>query len=175
MKPKALLAGLLVLVTGCSSTPKAEDYAKRTPEMDIREYLNGHVEAFGVIRDRAGMVTDQFHVVLKCDWNRNDGTLNEHFVYTDGRKQKRVWHLHMTDDHHFTGTAADVVGTGQGEQYGNAVNLKYTLRVPYKDDTIDLAMDDWMWRMDEHTVINHTEMHKYGLKVGDLFLTFKKK
>ncbi len=174
MKPKALLAGLLLLLAACSCPPKVDDYAGREPAMDIREYLKGNVEAWGVIQNRAGMVTDQFHVTLKGTWKGNDGTLEEHFLYTDGRKDARVWSIHFSDDHHCTATAHDVIGEAKGAQFGNAVNMAYILHVPVKDTTYDLSMDDWMYLMDKHTDLNHTTMHKFGIKVGELFLTFKK-
>ncbi len=175
MKPKSILTGLLMLLTGCASGAKIDDYAGRTPAIDIRHYLNGDVEAWGVIMNRSGMVTDQFHVTMKGKWNGNEGTLEEKFLYTDGRKDERVWTVHFTDDNHFTAKAHDVIGEAKGAQFGNAVNMNYILRVPVKDSTYDLSMDDWMYLMDEHTLINHTTMHKFGFKVGELFLTFKKK
>src|SRR5262249_11712624 len=149
MKSKSLIAGLMILLSGCCSGVKVDDYAGRKPELDLRSYLSGNVEAWGVIMNRSGMVTDQFHVALKGTWKGNDGTLQEHFLYTDGRKDERTWTIHYTDDHHFTATAHDVVGEAKGGQYGNAVNMNYVLRVPVKDSTFDLSMNDWMYLMDD--------------------------
>jgi len=171
---KTIVTGLLMLLGGCSGA-KVDDYAGREPVIDIRHYLNGNIEAWGVIMNRSGMVTDQFHVNMKASWKGNEGTLEEHFTYTDGRKDERVWSVHFTDDHHFTATAHDVIGQATGAQFGNAVNMNYILHVPVKDTTYDISMNDWMYLMDEHTLINHTEMRKFGFKVGELFLTFRKK
>lgn len=169
-----IIAGLLACLSGCSSA-KVEDYAATKPVIDIREYFNGEVEAMGVYMDRSGMADPQFHVKMKGSWKGNEGTLEEDFVYSDGRKDRRVWTIRFTDDHHFTATAHDVVGTMQGGQYGNAVNMKYVLRVPVKDTTYDISMDDWLYKLDDKTVINRAVMRKFGFKVGELFLTFRKK
>jgi len=171
----SILTGLLVFLGGCAGGPKIEDYADRKPAIDIRHYLNGNVEAWGVLLDRSGVVTEQFHVVMKGTWKGNDGTLEEKFTFSSGKKDERVWTVHFTDDHHFTASAHDVIGTATGKQYGNAVNMNYILRVPVDGTTYDLSMDDWMYLMTDDTLINRTEMRKFGFKVGELVLTFKKK
>jgi hypothetical protein len=171
----SILAGLLVFLSGCSNA-KIEDYADKKPAIDIRNYFNGEVEAMGVYIDRAGMADPQFHVKMKGTWKGNSGTLEEHFTYSDGRKDEhRTWNVQFTDEHHFTATAHDVVGAAKGAQFGNAVNMRYVLRVPVKGSTYDISMDDWMYMMDEKTVINRVTMRKFGIKVGELFITFRKK
>ncbi len=171
----ALLTGLMLLLTGCS-TARVEDYAQNEPIFDIREYLNGDVDAWGTFIDNSGKADPMFHVTMRGSWNGNNGTLEEHFDYSDGRKQDRVWKLTFTDDHHFTGTAADVVGTAAGAQYGNAVQMKYILSVQTRDgSSYDMSMNDWLYRMNETTVINRNEMRKFGYKVGELVITFNKK
>ena len=174
MKRLCYLFAMITGLTGCSGV-KVEDYADKTPEFDIREYFNGPVEASGVFINRAGKMDSFFHVHMHGKWNGNEGTLEEKFVYDDGKTGERVWKLSMSDDHHFTGTAHDIIGISQGTQFGNAVNMQYVLRQPVGDTTYDLSMDDWLYRIDEHTVINRIVMTKLGIKVGELVLSFKKK
>lgn len=166
--------GLLCMITACSEA-KVEDYANKPgPKFDIREYLNGDLEAWGTFINRDGSAEPQFIVKMKGEWNGNKGTLAEEFIYLDGTRKERLWHFTMKDDHSFIGTAQDVTGEGVGKQYGNAVNMKYVLQVPYKGDTIEVKMDDWLYRIDEKHVINRTEMRKYGFKVGELVIGFRK-
>jgi hypothetical protein len=171
---KTFIASLMFLLGGCSGqTP--EDYANATPKLDLREYLNGRLEAWGVLFDYTGKVDRQFYVVMEGSWNGNEGTLKEWFTYSDGRKDERVWTVTYSDDHHFTGTAHDVIGKAEGKQFGNAVNMQYTLRAKRDSgDTIDLSMDDWMYLIDDKTLINRTTMKKFGLKVGELVIAFRK-
>lgn len=166
-----MLAALTL--TACSST-EAQDYAGKKPTFDIREYLNGDLEAWGAVMNMDGSADPQFYVKMKGEWKGNQGTLDEQFTYTSGEKKHRRWTFTMTDDHHFIGTASDVVGEGVGQQYGNAVNMRYILTVPRDGSTIDLSMDDWLYRIDETHVINRTEMRKFGVKVGELVIAFRK-
>lgn len=171
---KSLAFACLLSLAACSS-PKIEAYDGRKPTVDIRRYLNGNVDAWGVFMNRSGMVDRQFHVALKCRWKGNEGTLNEHFTYSDGKTEDRIWTVHFTDDHHFTAGAHDVVGMATGAQFGNAVNMSYVLRVPVDGTTYDVSMDDWMYLMDNQTLINRTTMRKFGVKLGEVFITFRKK
>jgi hypothetical protein len=53
--------------------------------------------------------------------------------------------------------------------------MKYLLRVPYGDGTIDVRMDDWMYLITPDTLINETTMTKWGFDVGELVLVIHKK
>jgi len=174
IKKTSVLAGLMVLLSGCSGA-KIEEYQGREPRMDVREYFNGKVEARGVFLNRKGVVEEQFVVQMEGKFDATGGTMKEEFVYSDGKKAERTWTIVMKDENHFTGTAHDVVGEAQGAQMGNAMNMKYVLRVPYNDSTIDLSMDDWIYRLDEKTAINRVDMRKFGFQVGELLITFHKK
>lgn len=170
----ALCASLLYLLTGCSSVA-VNDYAANTPKLDIRQYLNGKLEAWGVLFDMSGKADLHFYVTMVGSWNGNVGTLKENFVYSDGRKDERIWTITFSDDTNFTATAHDVEGVAVGSQAGNAMNMRYVLNaVRSNGDTISLSMDDWIYLVDEKTVINRTKMRKFGITVGELMLTFKK-
>lgn len=170
----ASLLGIAACLTGCSSA-NVEDYASNTPKLDIREYFNGPVEASGVFLNWYGAAETYFHVTMNGEWKGNDGTLTEDFIYSNGKKDHRVWTLKVLDDNNFTGAAHDVIGIAQGKQYGNAVNMRYVLRVPTDGTTYDLSMNDWLYRVDEKTLINKIVMRKFGIKVGELVISFKKK
>ena len=169
----ALLATSFFCLTGCSE-PDIQQYAANKPVFDIREYLNGDLEAWGVLINRDGSAEPQFFVKMKGSWKGNEGTLAEEFTYVSGEKKNRLWQFRVLNDHTFTGTAADVAGEGKGKQYGNAVNMKYVLQVPYKGKTVEVNMDDWLYRIDEQHVINRTELRKFGFKVGELVIGFRK-
>lgn len=176
MKKKitALCAGLLYVLTGCSSAT-VEDYAAQTPKLDIREYLNGKLEAWGVLFDVSGKVDLHFYVTMVGSWQGNVGTLKENFVYSDGRKDERIWTITFTDDTNFTATAHDVQGVAVGTQAGNAANMQYVLNaVRSNGETITLSMDDWLYLVDDKTLINRTKMRKFGITVGELMIAFKK-
>jgi len=158
---------------GCATVDVANYQAERPP-LDLAQYFNGTVDGWGMFQDRSGKVIRRFTVRIDAKWEGNRGTLDEHFEFSDGEKQNRVWTL-VKDGDRFTGTAGDVIGTGTGVQQGNAFNMRYVLRVPYSGRTIDVDMDDWMWRIDEKTVLNRTAMTKFGFRVGEVTLSFRKR
>jgi len=174
MKSKLMAAaGLVLALAGCAG-PNIAEYQPLKPQFDMRQYLSGDMEAWGVIFDYAGKQDLRFHVTMTGRWQGNKGTLEEHFVYDDGRTDQRTWQIEFRDDNNFTATAGDVIGKAEGRQEGNAVNMRYTLRVPRGDSSIDLSMDDWMYMVDENRVLNRTTMRKFGVKVGELVVVFDK-
>jgi hypothetical protein len=168
-----LIASVLLALSACSST-KISDYANNTPRLNPQEFFNGDLTAQGVLKDRNGKVTRYFTATIKASWQNNVGTLDEKFVFNDGEIQYRTWTLTPTQAATFTATAGDVIGTGQGKFAGNAINLSYVLAVKYNNSTINLTVDDWMWRVDETTVLNESTLSKFGFKVGSIQLVMKK-
>ena len=127
-----------------------------------------------MFQDRSGKVVRRFTVRIDARWDGDTGTLDEHFEYADGEKQNRVWKLVKKGDR-YEGTAADVVGTGSGIAAGNAFNLRYVLALPVDGKVWEMDMDDWMYMIDEQTVLNRTTMTKFGFRVGDVTLSFRKR
>jgi hypothetical protein len=171
----ATLTSVVFILSACGGA-KTEDYADQKPKMDIREYFNGPIEAWGVMYSFSGKADLQFYATMQGSWEGNSGTLKEHFTYSDGRVDERTWKITMIDDNHFTATAGDIVGTAIGSQHGNTVNMKYVIDAKRSSGgTIKLTMDDWMYRVDEKMIINRIKMKKFGLAVGELVVTMRRK
>jgi Protein of unknown function (DUF3833) len=169
----ALIGAATFSLFGCATVDVA-DYRAERPPLDLAEYFNGTVDGWGMFQDRSGKVVRRFTVRIDGKWDGNRGTLDEHFEFSDGERQNRVWTL-VRDGDRYAGTAGDVVGAGQGLQQGNAFNMRYVLTLPYGGRTIDVDMDDWMYRIDEKTVLNRAEMRKFGFRVGEVTLSFRKR
>ncbi|MEA1989344.1 MAG: DUF3833 family protein, partial [Pseudomonadota bacterium] len=71
--------------------------------------------------------------------------------------------------------ADDVIGEAIGESAGNALNWRYTLDLPYKDSTIHVAFNDWMFLHSKDTMMNIASVTKWGFNVGEVTLFFNKK
>lgn len=168
----AVLCATLSLL-GCAG-PNVRDYANERPLLDLRSYFDGPVTAHGIFTDRSGRVVKRFTVQMDCRWQGDQGTLDEAFTYSDGTRQRRVWHLTRGADGRYVGSAADVVGTAQGEAAGNAFNWHYTLALPVDGRIVNVQLDDWMYLMDERTLLNRAVMSKFGVRLGDLTLSFTK-
>ena len=164
---------ILLFMSGCSG-PAINDYAGQEPELVPSEFFQGELSARGVVKDRSGKVIRHFDATIDASWDANGvGTLDEVFEYSDGETDTRVWTLEPRQGGYHA-TAGDVTEPGSMEFEGNAIHMNYVLEVPYGDSTINVRMDDWMYRVTEDTVINETEMTYWGVKVGEIVLVIQK-
>ena len=92
----ALSLPLMMQLTGCSAD--IADYRQQQPRLDIFQYFQGETQAWGMVQDRSGKQLRRFHVAINGDVVGNTLTLNERFVYDDGEKQQRVWHIRRLGD-----------------------------------------------------------------------------
>jgi len=167
-----LLASLLVAACG---TVNPEVYKDQQPRLELSTYFNGTVDAWGVFTDRSGKVVKRFTVVMRCNWQGDTGTLDEDFSYSDGTRGKRVWTLRKLEGGRIVGTAPDVVGEARGMVVGNTLNWKYVLRLPVEGSTYDVSFDDWMFLMDDEVMLNRAVMSKFGITLGEVTLSFRKR
>lgn len=182
MDRRALLRGLaggaaasgLLGMAGCASQ-KIELYANEKPVLNLRDYFDGVVDAYGVFTDRSGTVVKRFTVVMHCHWEGAHGVLDEDFLYSDGTRQKRIWRLTQLDSGRYTGTADDVIGVAHGQAMGNAFNWQYTLRLPVDGSEYEVQFDDWMYLMSDRVMLNKATMSKFGLRLGEVTLSFSKR
>lgn len=171
---KFVLAVLAGLLAGCGSVPVAQ-YRDEQPALDLQRYFNGTVDAWGLFQDRSGNVVKRFTVRIDARWSSDTGTLDEHFEYSDGSKSRRIWTLQRIDQHRFRVTADDVVGEARGELYGNALRWQYVLRLDVDGRSWDVDFDDWMYLMDDQVMLNRSVMSKFGVRLGEVILTFRKR
>jgi Protein of unknown function (DUF3833) len=165
------LAG--AMLTGCAG-PTPADYAAETPVLDLKTYFNGELVAHGIFTDRSGKVARRFVVQMTGSWNGNQGTLDERFTYSDGKTERRVWRLTDEGGGRWSGRADDVVGVAQGVAAGNALNWRYTLSLPVDGKVYEVQFDDWMYLMDERVMLNKAVMSKFGVRLGEVTLSFYK-
>ena len=169
-----IVAMLLAMLTGCAG-PKPEVYRDERPVLDLREYFDGTVDAWGYFADRSGKVVKRFTVEIRASWAGEVGTLDERFVYSDGTTSRRVWTVRRLDAQRYTGTAEDVVGEAQGEAAGNALRWRYVLKLPVDDEVYEVDFDDWMYLMDERVMLNKSVMSKFGVRLGEVVLAFRRR
>ena len=164
----------LAALTGCASQNLA-GYASEKPVLDLAQYFNGTVDAYGIFQDRSGKIVKRFTVVMECSWKGNEGVLDEAFTYSDGTTQRRIWRLTKHADGHYTGTADDVVGQAKGQTQGNAFRWTYTLALPVDGKVYNVDLDDWMYLIDERVMLNRATMSKFGVRLGEITLSFTKR
>jgi hypothetical protein len=172
---RLLLACLLALVlAGCASSG-VEQYRAEKPVLDLKTYLNGTLEAWGIFQGRDRAVQKRFHVVIDAKWEGDTGVLDERFTWSDGTTSRRVWTLTKKADGTWRGIADDVVGEALGEVAGNALRWRYVLALPVDGKVYHVDFDDWMFLMDDKVMLNRSYMSKWGFDLGEVSLTFVKR
>ena len=127
-----------------------------------------------MFQNRSGEVIKRFHVDIQSRTEGENLILDERFLYSDGTRQQRVWTLTPDGPGRWKGRAADVIGEARGELAGNALRWRYELALPVDGTTYQVQFDDWMYLMDEDTLINRSFMSKFGVELGQVTLFFRR-
>ena len=173
VKPWPALIVLAVFLGGCSAM-QPKDFEGTQPHLDLFAYFQGETRAWGIFQDRSGGLKRQFSVDIRGEVAGDELTLTEDFVYADGEIQQRIWRIRRVDQHRYEGRADDVVGIATGLAYGQALNWRYTLRLPYRESEINVQFDDWMFLQADGVLVNRATVSKFGFKVGEVTLFFSK-
>lgn len=170
---KYLLVLVFGFLSGCSNM-SVEQYRDSTPRLVLEDYFVGQTRAWGIFQNRSGQIERQFTVDILGKMVDGNLVLEEDFVYADGTIDRRVWTINKLDEHHYEGRASDVIGHATGVVYGNALNWAYTLDLPYKDGTIEVQFDDWMFLQPDGVLLNKAKMSKFGVYLGEVTLVFQR-
>ena len=171
-KITGILLSTVMMLSGC--TNKVTDYQETKPKVDLKQYFNGKIKAWGLIQNWRGRVVTRFDVDMIGSWDGNTGTLEEDFVYYDGRKQRRIWTIIAKQNNTYEGRAGDIVGTALGSTSGSGVHWIYKMDVPVDNTVYRLTFDDWMWQMNDGVLINRSYLKKFGITVAELTLFMQK-
>ncbi|PJF08629.1 DUF3833 domain-containing protein [Pseudorhodobacter sp. MZDSW-24AT] len=150
------------------------DLASRGPRFDPRQHLNGPILCEGVIYGPTGRVTSRFVADMTGSWDGNTGTLSERFRYDSGAVQDRCWTLRLGNDGSIRAEAADVVGAGHGQAEGPAVQMRYRIKLDADAGGHELDVTDWMYLMENGTILNRSQFTKFGVTVAELVATMRK-
>ena len=174
IKLRQFLLLSMAFIAGCDSMD-VRDYQAEQPGMDMLTYFDGEVRATGVVQDRSGKVIRRFTLSMRGVM-QPDGSLalHEDLVYLGGSRQARDWVVRRMDEHHVTATANGIIGEAQGEQYGNALRLRYVLEDDSSGSTWHFPVDDWFFLQPGGVVINRSYGSKWGLHVFDVITFFQK-
>ena len=172
------LVGVTFMLASCASQ-SVDDYAQNRPEFIPEQFFNGELSAQGLVKNRSGKVIRYFTASIKAYWQDGQGTLEEKFIFNDGEHQSRTWTLVPTEDKQgikrYIARAGDVIGDGQAQIAGNSMHLNYQLQISYNKKPLILNVDDWMWLVDEHTVINESRLSKWGFTLGSIQLSIRRR
>ncbi|MEM6619765.1 MAG: DUF3833 family protein [Pseudomonadota bacterium] len=168
----ALLWAMARYLTGFQAQ-KTSDYPTGRP-FDIREHLDGRMVCEGVLYGPLGRVVTRFVADFEGTWEGNKGRLRESFRYDSGSTQDREWTLTTHNDGTFDALASDLAGPGTGVMDGSAVRLSYRIKLPESGGGHELDATDWMYLLDNGTIVNRSQLSKFGIKVAELVATIRK-
>lgn len=151
-----------------------EEYQATQPQIDVKEYFNGPIKAWGVIQDWRGKVVTKFDIDMVGHWDGDQGTLKEHFQYYDGRTQEREWKITKLGQNQYEGTASDIIGKATGKTQADVAKWSYVMDLSIQGKNYHITFDDWMWNMNDGVVINRSYLKKFGITVAELTIFMKK-
>lgn len=172
----AIIVALIALRSRYASfqSQSPADYSGLGPQFDLRTHLSGPIRCEGMIFGPMGRVASRFVADMEGKWEGNMGTLSEVFRYDSGSVQHRAWNLALANSGDITATAADVVGLGTGRVEGPGVMLRYRIRLTPEAGGHVLDVTDWMYLMDNGTIMNRSQFRKFGIKVAELVATMRR-
>lgn len=165
---------LLLAVSGCNSM-QLDQFDQQQPRLVLEEYFQGNTYAWGIVEDRFGNLREQFQVSIVGTLEDGLLSLDEHFVYSDGRRDQRLWKIQrQPETQGYLGYASDVLGLARGEVSGNALNWQYRMDLQIAGSSWRVRFDDWMWLQPGGVLINRAEISKWGIKLARVTLFFTK-
>ncbi len=162
----------LFLLTACGTTIK--QYENEKPKLVLENYFNGKMVAHGLVMNRSGEVTRRFVVTINTTWKDNVGILVEDFDWSDGEKSQRIWTIKKLAEGKYEGAASDILGVAIGESAGNAFHWTYKMDLKVKDSSYRVSFDDWMYLVDEKVLINRAKIYYFGIRTGEVLISFIK-
>jgi hypothetical protein len=168
-----IVLAVALVISGCSSAMKPEDFANKQPRFVIEDYFTGKTKAWGMFVDRFGNLKREFVVDITGTWDGKQLILDERFVYSDGEKETRIWTIDKQDENNYSGTAGGVIGIAKGKSFGNALNWAYDFNLKVGDGTLRVHFNDWMLLQPEGVLLNVAEVSKFGVHLGTVTLSFR--
>lgn len=163
-----------MVVAGCTGKPMLEDAQLSDRELNLEEFFDGRVVAYGQFQDVFGTVRRRFEVDIQGTWDGRTLTLVEDFVYDDASSEQRIWTLEKTGPDGWRGSAPGVIGVATGQERGDTFNWQYTIDLPVPESTMRVTFDDWMWLLSDDRLLNRAYMKRAGVDIGDVIITFVK-
>lgn len=176
---RRLAALSFVLLSACTGKPSFDDPALSTRKLNLEEFFDGELVAYGQFQDIFGTVRRRFEVQISGDWDGQRLLLTEDFQYEDGSTEQRVWTLVKTGADTWRGTAPGVIGEAVGVEDGDRFNWKYTIDLPIPSadgpaKTLRVSFDDWMWLTADNRLFNRAYMQRAGIDIGDVSISFER-
>jgi Protein of unknown function (DUF3833) len=138
-----------VLGSVCTSL-QSQDLARSHSSFELIRFFTGHSRSWGVFETSHGQPRRYF----TCDSygkhsTPDDLTLCQHFLFSDGKTQNRVWQIHQVDSSHWQASADDMIGVAQAVSFGNTASLEYTITLDRQKPMATVHIRQWIYQPEE--------------------------
>jgi len=141
---------------------------------DLLTYFEGRTLASGVFEGRDGTPRRRFEVELTGTVQGSLLLLEEHFLFDDGERQQRTWRLLRGSGQDFTGHCDDSIGEARGSFECGRATLDSTLRLKVRNRSIPMTFKDVFYDTGAGTVLNRSTVSKWGIRLGQVLILFRK-
>jgi hypothetical protein len=172
---KKLALAVLLMLAACTGKPALDDPNLSSRALNLEEFFQGDLVAYGQFQDVLGEVRRRFEVKINGTWDGETLRLVEDFVYEDGSTEQRIWLLEKLDEQRWQGTADGVIGIAAGEERGDVFNWAYAIDLPVgQGETLRVSFDDWMWLLSDDRLLNRAYMKRFGVTIGEAIIYFER-
>lgn len=156
-----------IVASGCDRTP-APSVGSGVP-FDPLVFFDGHTRSWGVIESRSGAPTEWIVTDSHGEKDRYDRLrMVQHLSFQDGTKQERDWALWRSGPDRFEATASDMVGSAKGAADGNVFHWQWVLARSPGNSLMDVTMNQWMYRLEDGSVMIRTTISKLGVILAEV-------
>lgn len=141
---------------------------------DLLSYFEGKTVASGVFEGRGGHPKRRFTVELTGRAEGSTLVLQERFLFDDGERQDRTWTLVRGDGQVFTGHCEDSVSKAQGSFEQGRAYLSSELRLKVGSRLVSMQFEDVFYDAGEGSVLNRSTVSKWGIRLGQVLILFRK-
>ncbi len=163
----------LIFIIGCTNS-KVENLSFTKQPFDLFQYFQGKTKAWGVVVDRFGNFQKSFSVEMLGTLEENKLILDEYFVYDNGERERREWVIEKTGAFSYRGFSENIIGFAEGKEFKNTLNFAYKSEIEIVGRNLNVEFEDWFLRPDRNTVINRAVIKKFGIKIADVSIFFRK-
>ena len=139
------------------------------------EFFTGQLSCSGMFVDRFGQVRRRFIADVDCVPTDSGFALHENFLFDDGEVEKRTWHIIKQENGHYKGQCDDLHGFASGTLEGPALKWRYQFFLNLGTRKLKVDFDDLMVQQSPNIVLNRAKVRKFGILLGELFITFQRK
>ncbi len=171
---RLLCGGAAIALSGCA-TMNVSEFRGGRPEFDPVRFFTGATSSFGVMENRGGAPKQIVKTETKGQLAGDTLRLEQVLSLGTSKPQHRSWRIRKIDAHRYEATANDIVGTVQGEAYGNVFHWSFTLALSPGNPLANVRMSQWMYlQPDGKTMVNHSTIRKFGIVVAQVTEQFRK-